>query len=217
MAQRLFHTVVVIGAAIGAGCGGHSSTSTRERDDEPLPPVVVAEDGGIVPHPDAFWPTECASYSQFRCERYRPLEGCVCDPEAPLGPDDCGGAPRFFCDARVCPPGETCGYTNNVDCRCDPAAPLTSDDCSEGAGQFECLDYGAFQSCSCDPERPGTPEDCPTTDAFVCQSYAPMYACSCDPNIVDEATCEADELCEYSCVSETPRFGCRCECIIPIV
>ena len=218
VAQRLFHTVVVIGAALGVGCGGNSRTRADEPEDEPLPPVVVAEDGGVVQPPDAFWPTECASYSQFRCDRYSPLEGCVCDRAAPLGPEDCGGAQRFFCGARVCPPGETCESLNNVACRCEPDAPLTPDDCPEGAGQFECIGHEpTLRSCSCDPLRPGVPESCPTTDAFVCQSYSPVYECQCHPNIVDEATCESDELCEYSCVSETPRFGCECDCITPIV
>jgi hypothetical protein len=218
VARRLFHTVVVIGAAAGAGCGGQSQRATGETSEEPLPPVLIHGDGGVVELEDAFWPTECASYAQFRCERYSPLEGCVCDTGAPLGPETCGGAPRFFCDARVCPPGETCDVGNNVDCRCVLDAPLTPEECPGGAGQFECrLTTPRLESCSCDDTRPGTPEACPTTDAFVCDSYSPIRTCSCNSEIVDEATCLAsDDYCTYQCVSEIPRFGCDCRCVTPI-
>ena len=83
--SRLFHTVVVVGAGIGVGCGGQSNTTNPPADEAP-PPVVLAEDGGVIERPDAFWPNECASYAQFRCDRYTPLEGCRCDETAPTGP-----------------------------------------------------------------------------------------------------------------------------------
>jgi len=217
--RRLFHTVVVIGAAAGTGCGGQSESAGAKQNDEPLPPVVIAGDGGVIERPDAFWPTECASYSQFRCDSYSPLEGCMCDISAPLGPGDCGGAQALFCDAWVCPPGETCDSQNNVECRCSRGAPLSPLDCPGGAGQFECKRYTPdLESCSCNEDRPGAPEACLTTDAFVCESYSPLMACSCDPSIIDEATCLAsNRFCSYSCFSETPRFGCECECVTPIV
>jgi hypothetical protein len=215
--SRLFHTVVVVGAGIGMGCGGQSNTTADRPSDEALPPVVLAEDGGVLERPDVFWPNECASYAQFRCDRYSPLEGCGCDETAPNGPDDCGGNARFFCDAFVCPPGDTCTQRNNVDCECRADAPLAPEDCPGGPGQFECKYDDPRESCSCNPERPGHPESCTPTDAFVCLAYAPVYTtCQCNPSFEDEASCLANEYCSYECFSETPRYGCLCDCITPI-
>jgi hypothetical protein len=215
--NRLFHTVVVVGAGIGMGCGGQSRATSDRSEEEELPPVVFADDGGVLPRPDAFWPKQCASYAQFRCDRYSPLEGCRCDETAPLGPVDCGGNARLFCEALVCPPGEICAYRNNVDCECRQDAPLVPEDCPGGPGQFECRYDEPRESCSCNPERPGHPESCVPTDAFVCLEYVPVYAtCECDPSFAGEAACLADEWCDYACFSEAPRYGCLCECVTPI-
>jgi hypothetical protein len=215
--SRLFHALVVVGAGIGSACGGQSRASADRRGPDELPPVVLAEDGGVIPRSDAFWPNECASYAQFRCDRYAPLEGCRCDDAAPLGPEDCGGAARFFCEAFVCPPGETCASGFNVECECRPDAPLAPEDCPGGAGQFECRYDNPRRSCSCNPERPGSPEDCTPSAAFVCQSYSPVYfTCACDPSYQDEASCLENERCSYQCFSEMPRYGCECDCVIPI-
>jgi hypothetical protein len=216
--NRLFHTVVVVGAAIGVGCGGQSRTKDDGSVDGELPPVVLADDGGVIPRPDAFWPNQCASYAQFRCDRYSPLEGCRCDETAPAGPNDCGGNARFFCESFVCPPGETCANRKNVGCECRADAPLTPEDCPDGPGQFECTYTDPPESCSCDPERPGHPESCTPTEAFVCLGYSPIYStCQCNPSFEDEASCLAKSYCDYECVSEMPRYGCLCDCVTPIV
>jgi hypothetical protein len=215
--NRLFHAVVVVGASIGVGCGGQSRVGADPPADEELPPVVLADDAGVIARPDAFWPNECLSYAQFRCERYSPLEGCRCDESAPLGPEDCGGRERLFCESYVCPPGATCEHRANVGCECRPEAPLVPEDCPEGPGQFECLYTAPLESCSCNPERPGHPESCTPSDAFVCSSYSPVYStCDCNPSHEDEATCLSDRFCEYQCFSEAPRYGCLCECVTPI-
>lgn len=215
--SRLFHSVVVVGAGIGFGCGGQSQATADRPAEKTLPPVVLAEDGGVVPRADAFWPHECATYAQFRCDRYSPLEGCRCDETAPAGPEDCGGSARFFCESFVCPPGETCTHRNNVGCECRAEAPLSPEDCPGGPGQFECKYAEPRESCSCDPERPGHPESCTPTDAFVCRDYSPVYStCDCNPSFEDEASCLARDYCSYECFSEAPRYGCLCDCVAPI-
>jgi hypothetical protein len=217
MVSRLFHSVVVVGASIGTGCGGQSHATADPPAEGALPPVVIAEDGGLIPRPDAFWPNECASYAQFRCDRYSPLEGCRCDDTAPLTPADCGGNARFFCEAFVCPPGVACPPRYNVGCVCRTDAPLVPEDCPGGPGQFECLYREPNESCSCDPERPGHPDRCTPTDAFVCLEYIPVYAtCECDAAFQDEASCLSRRYCKYGCFSEAPRYGCLCECVTPI-
>lgn len=217
VASRLFHALVVVGAGIGAGCGGQSRAKADRPANQELPPVVLADDGGVIPRPDVFWPNQCASYAQFRCDRYSPLESCRCDATAPTGPDACGGNARFFCEAVVCPPGETCASRNNVGCECRPDAPLAPEDCPGGPGQFECRYDEPRESCSCNPERPGQPEDCTPTDSFVCLSYSPFNTtCECSESYEDEASCLARRYCHYECGSEAPRYGCLCNCVVPI-
>jgi hypothetical protein len=214
---RLFHAVVVVGAGIGVGCGGQSRGSADSEPEAPLPPVVLAEDGGVISRPDAFWPNQCASYAQFLCDRYSPLEGCRCDETRPTGPDDCGHRARFFCEEFVCPPGETCDLRPNVECECRPDAPLAPEDCPGGPGQFECRYENPRESCSCDPARPGHPDDCTLTDSFICLSYSPIYStCECNSSQEDETSCLSDRYCTYLCFSDTPRYGCLCECVTPI-
>lgn len=218
-ARRLFHSVVVVGSGIGLGCGAGERSVQRESDSEAVPPVVSASQGGAVGRSDAFWPAECATFSQFRCDNYSPLEGCFCDGSAPLGPEECGGEPRYACDAYVCPPGASCGTAPNVACRCLQDAPLVPGDCPGGPGQYECVSYlPSPRTCRCNPERPGVPEACAPTDAFVCLSYTPTFMeCDCGAGPFDEATCrDQGRHCWYSCVSEMPRYGCKCECIARI-
>ena len=83
-AGRLFQAVVVLGAELGAGCGGHAvGRAPGPNDRENLPPFVGGGDAAVVGKADAFWPDACEHESQYRCTNYAPLEGCVCDSTAP--------------------------------------------------------------------------------------------------------------------------------------
>jgi hypothetical protein len=216
-ASRFFHTVVVLGAGVGTGCGARVQPGSA-TDSDTVPRVVPAEDGGVLSRADAFWPSRCQSEMQFRCTSYDPLEGCVCDSALPESAASCGGEAKLECRQLICEPGKNpCPMQNNVDCHCLPEAPTQPQDCAAGSGQFECSSYApVYRTCRCNPDRPGVPTDCTPSDAFHCQSYAPAYyACACDNNLGTEAACVAMG-CNYKCVSQAPRYGCQCECVIVI-
>jgi hypothetical protein len=215
-AARLFHAVVVVGAGVGTSCGARVDRASQESSGE-VPPVVVATEGGALPRADAFWPSRCASESQFRCSSYEPLEGCLCDPSAPRTPEDCGGPAKFECRQLICEPGKACPAYTNVDCRCVPDAPSDPTGCAAGSGQFECAAYApVYKTCRCNPDRPGNPTDCTPSDVFHCVTYAPTYyACECAKNLMSEADCTAQG-CPYICVSQNPRYGCECQCVTVI-
>jgi len=220
-AGRLFQAIVVLGAEFGAGCGGNSVGTAGSSGHADVPPVVGGGDGAVAGRADAFWPEACEHESQYRCTSYAPLEGCVCDKTAPADAQSCGGEPKFQCTHSVCnpaTPAANCPALPNVDCRCLPDAPVSPADCPAGPGQFECDAYDpVLRSCRCNPSRPGRPEDCTPTDAFQCQAYAPTYyACQCNLTLQSETACMAQTFCSYSCVSQTPRFGCECQCVTPI-
>ena len=217
-ASRLFHTVVVVGAEFGTACGGNTEVGTGAAAHGAVPPVVTGAEGGIIPRADAFWPNACAHESQYRCANYAPLEGCVCDRSAPEGPAACGGDPKFQCDHIVSNPDASSPSQPNVDCRCLPDAPGSPEDCPGGPGQFECDTYSPnFRTCRCNTTRPGNPVDCPLTDAFQCQEYSPVYyACTCSADVHGEAACTSAGSCNYTCASVDPRFGCQCQCVVPI-
>lgn len=216
-AERLFHTIVVVGAGLPLGCGGRAERSSDGAGGSANVDPVISEAGfgGVLEPPGIFLPSACASYSQYRCESYSPLQGCVCDPSSPLGPEDCGGATKISCDGSYCGRGVTCdaAIDRHIDCHCVPDAPDGPDACG-GSGQFQCVEYTPeYRDCRCDPARPGTPAACAIPEQFHCRQYSPVpVECSCDPASVPEDECPTS--CDYSCASDNPRFGCDCRCIV---
>jgi hypothetical protein len=224
--ELLFHTVVVVGVTAGQACGGATESTTGGRNldggggdgatssqgglgggGESRPVVEGGVDSEVVAPPGVFWVEECEYSTQYRCESYAPLAGCVCDPTLPKSADECGGAQRIDCADTGCSPSGGCVEVN---CRCVPDAPLAPEDCPS-PGQFTCEQFDPEpRTCSCDPDRPGGPEACAITDQFQCRSYAPFTQCTCNVSLPSEVDCVAAG-CEYHCVSESPRFGCVCD------
>jgi hypothetical protein len=211
-AARLFHTVVVVGTALGSACGGRSTEPPGSTSNAG---TAAAGGGGSA----VASPSDCEYVAQFRCDSYNPATHCVCDPSLPKNAAACGGAPKFLCAQEVCETGELCfSGAPNVDCHCLADAPTTPSDCPGGPGQFECSSYTPeFQGCDCNSALAGNPSDCSPTDSFECVAYAPSYyACKCDATLPTEADCTKTNDCSYTCASDAPRYGCQCNCFVPI-
>jgi hypothetical protein len=220
-AGKFFHTVVIMGLGAAGACGrGEQDAAELEAPTGGAgsvdPFTSLAGFAGASEPEGVFWPSECEYRSQYHCESYHPLQGCVCDESLPRGPQDCGGETRISCD-RLCAPGEACGLTgieDYIDCHCNPDAPAGPEDC-EGPGQFACEFYDpAFRDCVCNPDRPATPEDCDKPEDYFCNWQQPntdvFYDCACLAGTLPEV-CQ-EQACPYTCQSTEPRFGCQCEC-----
>lgn len=212
-AARFFHTIVVIGTGLGSGCGGRAADTDAPPAASTAGTAGAAGTAGMVSQP-----SDCQYVSQFRCDSYNPSSHCQCDSSLPENSAACGGAAKFFCEQAVCPFSDCIGVDPSVDCHCHPDAPTTPSDCPGGPGQFECKSYlPEFRSCQCNQALPGNPSECASSASFQCIAYAPSYyACRCASNLEDEAQCNSQKYCQYSCASETPRYGCQCECVYPI-
>jgi hypothetical protein len=216
-AARLFHTVVVMGTSLGTACGGRSVENGS--DGANTAGATASANGGTQ---SVSSPNECRYVSQYHCDSYEPPTHCRCDPSRPQNAAACGGAPKFFCAQAVCGSGsDIClkPTAPNADCHCLAEAPNAPSDCPGGPGQFECNSYSPeFQGCACNPTLPANPTDCSPTDSFECAGYEPSYyGCSCDKTLQSEALCIQGKYCDYGCVSQAPRYGCMCNCEIPIL
>jgi hypothetical protein len=156
--DRLFHSLVVLGAAMGAGCGGNvevassgantgggqggdSTTGSGAGDS-----TGTAGAGGLIGTGGTTTttskviddPSDCEHSSQFVCANC-PDCGCMCDPNLPAGPEDCGGTQHFHCQSY------------------DPQ----------------------YATCYCDPNSPEKPEDCASPGYFYCDVQDPPTGCHC--------------------------------------
>lgn len=184
-AERWFHTLVVVGAAL-AGCGGKTV--------EPGGPATSSSGGAMnggttsasAGRPSqggggsaSLRPETCAFLAEFVCDDYATLTNCRCDPSAPHAASACQSPFDFVCAEIPCvsSDGGLCIGSITVGCRCDPSAPR--------------------------------PEDCETPEQFFCDTLAPDWrhcACRTEPS-ADPASCRPGEYC---CQSTDPRFGCGC-------
>jgi hypothetical protein len=175
--MKLFHCIVVMGAAMGAGCGA--------REVSAFPP----EDGGPDASPDGESPADaCPDAGSFL-----PGPGCqyvgVCPagtPLAPRGPFDCAHPQEL-----------QCSYVSSPPCVCNAGAPLAPTDCATTA-EFLCDDWTLPCGCRCAPQAPPSPEACgcdagAPTDAgpvpcsrgiWYCHSYEPPVGCGCSVPIL---------------------------------
>jgi hypothetical protein len=171
---KLFHCVVVMGAAVGAGCGGRQ-TATEGADGSAASPdaAEVAEGGGAVSLTSV---DACAGpfLAGYGCS-----STCRGTPDAPTSPLDCAHAQDLECDAGTC--------------QCDPAAPLAATDCP-ATGQFTCDEWSPLCGCRCNDAAVLDPAAC-CGDAGIeagsgcynlngglewsCQSYDPPVGCDC--------------------------------------
>jgi hypothetical protein len=167
---KLFHCIVVMGAAMGSGCG--PATLGPENREGP------GTDGGTGLSAAPFdLDAACSSASLtigFGCS-----SSCRGTPDAPSAPRDCPFPQQLECDGAAC--------------ACDPTAPLGASDCAE-TGQFTCDDWSALCGCRCntgavldaaaccgdDPIVVGpTCFDENATLSWSCESYDPPIGCDC--------------------------------------
>jgi len=200
-ASQLFHTIVVIGTAMGCG----TTMEPAPLSDGAGPPSPNATDAG------RFGPTDCASPAQYECDAGGP-EGCTCNLRAPLGVCDCARPGEFRC--RDCLSGPAvlgrCPLGDGVACFCntniDIAAPT---DCAHPE-QFTCSP----------PPAVAVPDDAGI--AFSAGDWFDYAECSCDttrPITTTDCTCAR---CSFSCATDacppgsagaplsSVRFDCAC-------
>lgn len=210
-AERWFHTLVVVGAALG-GCGGKAgdapATGGSSGDGGAntsgantsggfstyggtytsggiSPMITLGGAPGVVPREPAGGvptsPLDCAFDAQYACDDYAAQAGCHCDPSAPTDRSSCQSPFDFVCTEV-------------------PLCPPS----------FELCSSTVFVDCRCDPSRP-RPEDCANPEQFYCKDAYPQWVdCSCRADLpVDPASCNDS----YCCQSDDPRFGCGCFCV----
>jgi hypothetical protein len=178
-AERWFHTLVVVGAALG-GCGGAVS-------DKDVP--AAGGSGGLTGTGGASnaglggggstGTNNCAYDAQFVCDDYATLTNCRCDTTAPLQKSDCASPLDFQCTRLPCKasPGEICLGNDYVGCRCDPSG-LRPSDCATPEQFFCNVELPFFSDCMCVP--PVSPDACGTPRYYCCQSTDPQFGCTCN-------------------------------------
>lgn len=130
--HRLFHAIVVVGAALG-GCGGKTDAPEGSRDAgvgsdrdprgndrvDAGADAAVATCAGPVTAPE-----QCASPADFFCEFCSPnVRRCRCDPTAPDDPTLCEKTQDYHCES----------YEPMTGCRCVKGSPATEADCASPA------------------------------------------------------------------------------------
>jgi hypothetical protein len=128
---------------------------------------------------------------QTFCADYMSMQSCRCDPTAPLTPSDCANPFQFHCEAAV--PGIVlAGQGQGYGCTCNLMA-LTPDGCAQPE-QFTCVSYDPyFAGCTCNAGAPLQASDCQ-------DAGGPYFG----------------QYCFFRCQSQSPQYGCRCECVVPI-
>jgi hypothetical protein len=172
--MKLFHCIVVMGAAMGAGCGGAKVAATDRDAGGPdvspgtgsSPDAACPDAGPLAPDPGCFYVGVCSG-----------------TPAAPLGPHDCAHPQQLQCNILGAP------------CTCDDGAPLAATDCATTA-EFQCDDWALPCGCRCVPSAPASPLACGCDagipgDAAVacaqeiwqCHSYEPPVDCTCSYSV----------------------------------
>jgi hypothetical protein len=205
----MFRTRVIMGAALGAGCGPQAPPSDQDNSSgsgpgssgdatstpgstapNPSVPGDPSQATTVPADPSTTSTTDAASTTVHSATSDAPTTGAPSLTTSgttgpPDDPSDCASPQQFKCD------------DNWENCICNPDAPLTPDDC-RGPEQFIC--WQQWQDppwgCECDPNAPATPEDCPFPINFNCWEYDPIaIGCHCEcvsygpPNPQNEADC----------------------------
>ncbi len=153
--DRLFHSIVVVGAAIGAA--GCPSTVTQEGTSS-----GTGGSGGSGTGSSSSTSTGSAGGSSTGGGGQGGSSGIT-------QPSDCPSTTQFFCDFTP----------NGTVCYCDMDAPLGPEAC-ENTQDFQCEQYQPdYVGCHCDPNAPLVPEDCPPSFFFACAIKMPPIGCQC--------------------------------------
>ena len=167
---KLFHCIVVMGAAMGSGCGGNEEApapgTTDARSDDPSTPATT----------DADCPAEASPFqSPFGCYSTDPCGSM----QYPRSPKDCPSPQQLECN-------------DPAGCRCDLTAPLSPADCPIAA-QFNCAVWGTPScgcqcyadaaldptACGCDGGASGDASAVCPYGLWECRSYDPPVGCEC--------------------------------------
>ncbi|HYQ02376.1 MAG TPA: hypothetical protein VER96_27070 [Polyangiaceae bacterium] len=186
---RWYHTLVVVGASL-SGCAAKVERSSVPNDANAGSAGSVGGATGDAATGAATGysvtnPKQCTFDGAFTCADYESLTDCHCEANAPRAPLDCSSPFAYSCRAL-----------NVIDSLPDAGLGLTT---THTVG------------CHCQPNYL-TPSDCELPTQFICESVEYGYSgCRCDPNLPQSAAeCRPGEW--LSCQSDSPRFGCHCEC-----
>jgi hypothetical protein len=157
--DRLFHSLVVLGAALGAGCGARSQML-------PGDPPAGADGGGGAGGSS----TATATVGAGGTTASSGAGGFTTTTGTEINdPSDCEHSSQYTCDL---------GPDGGI-CKCDPSLPTGPQDCLTTA-DFHCQGYDPeYVTCYCDPSSPDKPEDCPNADFFYCDIDSPPTGCYC--------------------------------------
>jgi len=207
---RLFHGIVVMGAALGCGGrservgaegatgqGGARSGTAGAGPASGAPNTGAgaagaaaggAAAGGAAGRAVIAGPKDCAYYAQFDCA----------DPD-------------FWRNCQVFTPPPTCSTDEaNLNCFCNANAPQTAEDCPR-TQQFTCWGYyeQTVVGCRCDPNAPLAATDCAGTQQYHCRDLAPEAGCECNLDApLAAADCTGRR--EFTCRSYEPPTDCKC-------
>jgi hypothetical protein len=192
---KLFHCIVVMGAAMGAGCGSATEAGSHGPDAS----GVDTSKGDASPGGAGDGGTGDAADCTNAVSQSGPVNGCSnlgsCrgTREAPAHPFDCDHPQQLQCGSASTPTG----------CLCAGGAPLVPADCPNAA-EFMCDDWTQPCGCTCVTGAPiDASQCCPTLDASApdAADAAPSPAPPCDQT--------------WSCHTYDPPTGCACRMIPP--
>ena len=204
--NKLFHTLVLMGAALTHGaCGDDGSSSGEAGSDSESASSTAGMTSTSGPGPtgsgvDTITTSTSSSPSETESET---------SAGASTGVDSATTA------STTTAPGSTdsstgAGATTDGGGTTGEALP----DCA-GPGQIVCETWEPTSGCACDEDRPATAEDCEHTQQYTCEYVAwgqqgveAMMACACN---LDAPLIEADCMdFIFSCVIDDPPTMCRC-------
>jgi hypothetical protein len=188
---KLFHCVVVMGAAMGTGCGSTGLVTMDGGGDAPGSAASSSGGGaaggfGADGDPGDAAAQGCIVQSALGYNTGCTYPGtCRGTPDAAYGPNDCVHPQDLVCDPATAPT-----------CQCVAGSPQSAADCPVPA-QFTCDDWTLPCGCRCVPDAPTTASQCcPVADAgadagdasapppycatpFTCHTYDPPTGCAC--------------------------------------
>lgn len=170
--DRLFHTLVVVGASLSA-CGGRSVHDGNTPASAGSAGEGSAGSAGARP---TLAPSDCSDAAQYTCQDYTTWSGCHCDPAAPRSRADCADPLEFHCQAikrgPFDPPESGLLVSGDLFVGCVCMAPaLRPEDCSSPEAFLCARVQPDFADCHCEPGPCFNGPDC------CCQSESPRFGC----------------------------------------
>ena len=209
-AAKMFHVLVVMGAALGCARRPIADSAASESSEGGSSDASSAAGSSSVATSTTSTSTSAGSSTEASASTAAGTStagtSATTTTGAPDDPTDCRHPQQFLCDS----------YNPPVGCVCDPDAPLSPEDCEETA-QFSCADPWFPIGCVCDPSLPTGPEACRVPSAFNCVSYGPVFVdCRCECRSGPPTPQSAED-----CADAGGGFGCLMEpfacCCFPLI